>query len=504
MTADAHAAVAATVPTATRRHIRRAARVVTLAGAIGALGQLLFFGVGLGLNMPLAVVAVLGAAWQLRRPDRPIVRADLWLPAAALVFASFFALRGDHMLLAFDFVAAVALTGLAVAAIAGRNIAERGVQEIGAVGGHLIGWSIVGAVPALASIRRPQITALRARGALLSQVGRGLVIGLPVTVVVIVLFASADAAFAQLLEDITRIDLRLGELPGRLLFAVAVGWLAAGTLAFVADADDRRPQAAIGAPFRVGPTEALTVLVLLDLVFAVFVALQAAYLFGGLDTLALTGMTYAEYARRGFFELVAVAVVAGGTVLVLEFLIRPRPRAYVGAALLLIGLTSVVLASAALRLRLYQEAYGWTELRFYVLTAIAFLAFGLALGARALVTGRSARLMHGLLALGLLVALVVNVIGPVRFVTEANVERALNPSLVSSDGRSGLDVTYLTWLDSDAVGPLVAALPDLDPMTRREIVRALRGRRDIVTTDSWQDWSLSRQVATDAVERIGR
>ena len=38
--------------------------------------------------------------------------------------------------------------------------------------------------------------------------------------------------------------------------------------------------------------------------------LQVAYLFGGLDTLDAAGITYAQYARRGFFELVAAACLA--------------------------------------------------------------------------------------------------------------------------------------------------------------------------------------------------
>ena len=54
----------------------------------------------------------------------------------------------------------------------------------------------------------------------------------------------------------------------------------------------------------------MTILVLVNAVFTGFVALQAAYLFGGLDTMQAIGLSYAEYARRGFFELVAVAALA--------------------------------------------------------------------------------------------------------------------------------------------------------------------------------------------------
>ena len=59
---------------------------------------------------------------------------------------------------------------------------------------------------------------------------------------------------------------------------------------------------------------------LTDALFAAFVTIQAAYLFGGRDTLARSGMTYAEYARRGFFELVAVAVLTLALVLVLDWI----------------------------------------------------------------------------------------------------------------------------------------------------------------------------------------
>jgi Domain of unknown function (DUF4173) len=114
-----------------------------------------------------------------------------------------------------------------------------------------------------------------------------------------------------------------------------------------------------------------------DLLFALFVGLQIAYLFGARDTLEAAGLTYSDYARRGFFELVAAAALAGGLVAALDRAIAPRSRWFVGLAIGLMCLTAIVLVSAAIRLRLYQEAYGWTELRFYVYAAIAWLGVGL-------------------------------------------------------------------------------------------------------------------------------
>jgi Domain of unknown function (DUF4173) len=330
---------------------------------------------------------------------------------------------------------------------------------------------------------------------------RGLLIAVPVAIVFVALFSAADAVFARIVGNIFGLEIDLGDAGWRMALAAALAWVAAGAIGVVGS-DAPAQTADVGrAGWRIGATEVVTVLVVVNAIFAVFVALQAAYLFGGLDTLELTGLTYAAYARRGFLELVAVAVLVGTTVLVLEALVQPRTRRYVVAALALTGLTGVVLASAALRLRLYQEAYGWTELRFYVLTAIVFLALGLLLAIRAIIAGRSRRLLHGFFALGLTVALAANVIGPVRFVTDANLERALHPELVPPNGSTGLDVDYLVVLDTDAVGPLVDALPDLDPALRRQ-VEATLSDRDVVTSRQWQDWSLSRLIAASALERI--
>ena len=494
----------AAAPT-TRERIVEAPRILVVAAALGLGGQLLFFAAGLGLNVPIAVVAILLAGWRLRPSDRTIAVRDLCLPVAALAFATFFALRGDAMVLAFDLVASVLLTAASLIAFSGRRVVERPTGELATAVAKVAGATAVSAIEVIGSVDLPSTTGWREQGRALAAMGRGLLIGVPLAVVAGVLFASADAAFASLVEDAVNVDLTLGDLPGRGLLAIAVGWAAAGAMSVVvaSPAATWAHPDRVGTPPRLGATEALTTLVVLDMVFAVFVVLQAAYLFGGLDTLAATGLTYAEYARRGFFELVAVAVLAGSTVLALEALVAARPRRYVAAAVVLAGLTGVVLLSAAYRLQLYQQAYGWTELRFYVLTAICFLAAGLVLAIAALVSDRSARLPHRLIALGLVVAFAVNVIGPVRFVTEANLDRAIDPSLVPADGRIGLDVKYVADLDWDAVVPLIRAMPDLPPDIRAQVERALLARHRPLDRAQWQEWSLSRHLGAEALTALG-
>jgi hypothetical protein len=256
---------------------------------------------------------------------------------------------------------------------------------------------------------------------------------------------------------------------------------------------------------RLGTIEAATILIAVDVLFAVFVVLQVAYLFGGLDTLAATGLPYAQYARSGFFELVWVALLAGGLLATVHAIAARRTVALVGAGLALAGLTAVVLASALLRLRIYQDAYGWTELRFYVLATIVWLAIGIGITIALLARNRMRWLLHGLAIAAVVVLVGINVVGPSRLIAEQNVARVLDPSLVPADGKSGLDVVYALRLGDDAVPALITALPALDPSDRGALLRRLLLRRDALAVDGttgWPSWNLGRELARQALANL--
>ena len=218
------------------------------------------------------------------------------------------------------------------------------------------------------------------------------------------------------------------------------------------------------------------------------------------------GHTYSDYARRGFFELVAAACLAGAIVVILEGTVTRRTRAYLIGLLALLLLTAVVLVSAAFRLRLYQDAYGWTELRLYVLTTICALAAALAAMIALALVDRMRWLGHGLAAIGVVALLCLNLIAPAAFVAARNVERVIDPSLVPPDGHAGLDAGYLGILPDDAIPILVQALPELPAPERDEVRRLLRERRLELATDpafaSPAAWNLGRERARDALSTL--
>ena len=489
---------------------QRPVAIVAAAVALAVFGQLLFYGVPLGLNVALMVSITLAAAWRLRSPGARLDPLDAWLPVAAVLLAGFVAVRGDPALVFLDTIGALTLAGAATAAIAGVPVMRRSAIGIARLAARFLAACTVAAAPLLAAFQREsRPLGVLAPAGRATPVLRGVVIALPIVLVFLALFAAADAVFSRRVQDLFTLSFDVGELFGRTMLAVAIGWLAGGLLAFVVlwSARARQADAELSSSdgTRLGTTEALVVLVALDLLFAAFVSVQVEYLFGGRDTVGAYGFTYSEYARRGFFELVAVAGLAGALLMALERFVRRRSVAYVAAGIALCVLTGVVIASAAQRLSLYQRAFGWTELRFYVLAAIVWLGVCVLAAVVALLTDRSRWLFHAVGASAVVAALIVNAVGPQAFVARQNLARALDPSLVTPDGESGLDELYIAQLGDDAVRAVVDALDRLGEEDRVALAFAMQRRLVELEDDEggrrWQAWNASRQEARAILER---
>ena len=499
-----------------RHQLRSAARrLLLIAIGIGVLAEIVFDGSAAGINVPLMTLAMLSAAWLVRRPGRAPDPLDAWLPVAALLLAGFVAVRADPFLATFDLAGAAAFTGASVAAFSGLAVTRRSLSVVLVIGAWVIESTLAGAARLLLSARPAPRDTPRTWPAWLGPIVRGLALAVPLVMIFAVLFASADPIFRRGLDGLLGFRIDLGELPGRLLFVGGVAWLAAGLLAVASRGLPAVEAVSLGAAAppstlrwnrSLGVTEALVVLGAIVAVVGLFVGLQLAYLFGGLDTLAAAGMTYSDYARRGYFELVAAAALAGGVLVFLEYQVSSRPRIYVGAAIALVIMTLVVLASAVLRLKLYQEAYGWTELRLYVAVSIGAMAATLATFAAFLATDRTRWLGHVMAVIGLISLISLNLIAPAAFVAERNLQRIIDPSLVPPDGEAELDAAYLAVLPDDAVPVLVAALPHLSGADAHRVKWLLQDRRRKLAREpayaTLFSWNLGRERARDALTAV--
>jgi hypothetical protein len=233
-------------------------------------------------------------------------------------------------------------------------------------------------------------------------------------------------------------------------------WLAAGVLRVLCRSDG-----IVVVPGRrgtLGLLEVGIVLAVVDLLFLAFVAVQFRYLFGGDEQVqAIAGMSYAEYARRGFFELVTVAALSLPLLLLADWSLDQRDpargRAFRCLALLMLVLLDVMLASALYRMRLYTVQFGLTELRFYTSAFMGWLVLVFGWFAATVLRGRRERFGTGALLAGWLVLAALNLANPDGIIVGVNLDRA-------EQGRP-FDVAYAETLSADAVPALHRGLPRL-------------------------------------------
>jgi len=313
-------------------------------------------------------------------------------------------------------------------------------------------------------------------------VGRGLMLAAPLLLLFGALFVAADSVFQDYVAAVVPDP---EELWTHVLLIIVFAWVSGGLLreyVFKPNPVELKVE-----PKRtLGGTELTVVLALLDLLFLAFVLVQLRYLFGGQSLVeARTSLTYAQYARHGFFELVAVAALVLPLLLIADWL-RRRDRGRHDAlfrvlAGALIVLLFVVMASALQRMRLYQREYGLTELRVYVTGAMFWLAVVFVWAAATVLRGQRQLFAVGALVSGFAAIVAVNVVNPDALIARTNLDR------------TRLDLPYVMNLSDDATPELVKALPTLAPGQREQLAAELAARRR--ESSDWRTWNWSRYRA---------
>lgn len=241
-----------------------------------------------------------------------------------------------------------------------------------------------------------------------------------------------------------------------------------------------------------GVVEVGVVLGLLDVLFFSFVMVQLRYFFGGAGVvLDSAGLTYAEYARRGFFELVWVAALVLPLLLAAHWLLRKERPAHERIFRVLAGvqilLLFVIMASAVQRMRLYQGEYGQTELRLYTTAFMGWLALVFVWFALTVLRGQRERFACGALVAGLFVVGALHLVNPDALIVRTNVRLA--------DAQRHFDAAYAAGLSADAVPALVEALPAMPEQDRSHVACRLLDMKPRWERADWRSWNWSRAEA---------
>lgn len=481
-----------------------------LAGLVcGVVGDALLRAPGEpGLNLFLWIASVGVAAFVLhRRAGRQLDgERTAWL-AIGVLFAAGLAWRDAPPLKLLALGCATLTFALAAYRVIAAWVRRAGVfRYVRAWGtGALHAWTAAALVLVEASRSTRPNLGRSAGWRRASAVARGLVIATPLVLVFGALFMSADAVFAELVLNVVRIDFEL--IASHVLLFSVCAWLATGYLRGFLRGTELPPlgvlwrDSAAIVPRRptLGITEVATALAAIDLLFLSFVIVQFRYLFGG-DTLVQVtpDLTYAEYARRGFFELVFAVVLVVPVLLAADWLLERRRthddlvfRVLAGVQ---IALVLAITASALHRLRLYHASYGLTDSRFFAMVLLIWIGAMLLWFAATVLRGRRDSFAFGALVTGLATVALLFVVNPDALVARTNVAR-----MKSADGPVRFDVAYATSLSADAVPVLIDALPTLPADVQCPLAVHLLRRWSPDRERSIRSWSWSAARASDAV-----
>lgn len=466
-----------------------AAQVRLLAGfaaLIAVWTDVLFHQTDLGINFPVWVASIVGLAIVAgRRFGRPLPADRVAVLAIAVLLCSVSGWRDSDALTVFGILSALAL--LAIGFGLAPGLAVRRVSPVAGIAAAIaVGVSFPISILRLATAGQWQ-TAGRGRSA-----GRALLalrivlLTVPLLVVFGLLFRAADAVFAAQVDRVIDLDFDgVGPHVWWLIFGFVV---AAGALTTsVAVTLPNEIAVAVPERHRLGRVEVAIALGLLSTLFALFVVVQIRYLFGGEDAVTSSiDLTYAQYAREGFFQLVVASLLLLPVLAGIDWA-RKRDvassRLFIGFSITLVALLFVIMASAWQRLAIYRDAFGLTESRLYAAATLPWLAVALVWFLVSVARRRMEHFLAGaaLLAVGVLLA--ITALNPDSFIARTNLARL-------DDGRP-FDATYASILSADAIPTLIERFDTLPAAEQCILATAIRDRQS-EDGDGLRSWNWSR------------
>ncbi|MBI1833504.1 MAG: DUF4173 domain-containing protein [Candidatus Andersenbacteria bacterium] len=461
--------------------------LISLGLAIGF--NYLFFDKLIGISVLLFVGALVGTVCLFGLRQQVSFQKSWWLVALIAFFALMPAVRANPLLTLLNVCATFGLLMLLAQQLVGTpSFLLKFMDYFTLVA--LVPFRMLGKALSVVSLVGQARSQVKHRDMWL-RIVKGALMAVPALAIFGLLFSQADLAFSQFVNGF--IDIQISERTIQYTVLLAVAFVAAlcflSYIFFTAAAQPTvRTQLKTKKDGR--ETEVLVFLGLISALFLLFIGFQITYLFGGEANIINAGFTYAEYARRGFWELLAVAVLSLLVLLASEKYSgseSTRDSQFLIPSLTLIGEVAVIIVSAFKRLSLYIDAYGMTILRFYVAGFIMLLLVLFVLLAVKFIR----RKQEEFFAFGALLSvaaflIAVNLVNPDAFISRSNMQQY---------NRTGkVDVSYIRELSADALPSKIELYTQVEGEDKEVLRGLLQAEKDTLERNSahWQSANISR------------
>ncbi|MFA5634251.1 MAG: DUF4173 domain-containing protein, partial [Candidatus Dojkabacteria bacterium] len=334
---------------------------------LGVLFDYLFYNKLPGINFPIFMILIISGLFLISYVlKKPIDKKAIWLFVPLLFFSTMIFIRTSSFLTFLNIIICLLLLLLIAKTLCGKKIESFFIKDY--IKTIFLPFRFIS--PLFQTLSKIfSLHKVSNNRKTLSQVLRGIAMAIPIIFLFILLFSSADLIFQKYISDLITIDIQ-AETVFRLVLILIVTLLFIGAYSYVfQDSKEKIVPELEGRKHLIGKIESSVVFSSINILFFLFILVQLTYLFGGESNISVQGFTYAEYARRGFFELITVAVlslllllsfekyvVRNGKIHTLEFKILSTS---------MIVQVIVIMVSAFTRLLLYERAYGFTTLRLY-------------------------------------------------------------------------------------------------------------------------------------------
>lgn len=370
---------------------------------------------------------------------------------AALLTSSMVFVRSSSLLTFINIVATISILILVVSSSVGLKISKFRIRDY--ILSHMAPIEFIVAFGDSLVDFRLQLTQSKDKKMFL-QILRGLAITLPILIILLILFSSADLIFDKYLKEIIDLDITFDTfVQGFIIIYATLAFI--GAYYYILTKKTDHYDSPIKTSQRTGNLGIVEISILLgsiNFLFLLFIIIQITYLFGGESNVSIQGFTYSQYARKGFFELIAVALIS---FLILwkshdEAANGEKSKEVIFKILsgVLIMLVLIIMTSAYKRLLLYEEAYGFTTLRLYSHIFTVWLgSVFIYLLYKILKDGKESLFMLKVAITSYAFLAFINILNPDAFIAKSNISR------YKTTGK--IDLAYLSHLSDDSIPELL-------------------------------------------------
>lgn len=472
---------------------------------LGVLFDILFYKKPLGISYPLFVFAFyLVFLWNLRRKIAFQYNIGWFLSIPIISLSATYFIFSNQIFAMFNFIIIPILIIAQTILINEDNIHKwfeaRFIEDIF--------HGIINR--ALGNVAKPFVVVfsfMRFRKSLekhtvIKKVLIGLAISVPFLMIIISLLAAADRVFKHFIDEIVSSfgSINLGDFSFQGFLVLLITCVVFGyTWSFLNPKDNLQTlvqASSVETNHRSWDSIiSITILSVINSVYLVFIIIQFAYMFGSLNNALPSDFTYAEYARRGFFELLMVTLI-NFSLLLSSIRFTRKDGNLVARTVqilhsLLILCTVVILLSAYFRMSLYEAAYGYTYLRVLTHSFMTYLCV-LFVIAFYKVWNERISLLKPYIIVSILAYMILNFVNIDVIIAKNNIDRYVETGK--------LDPQYLRNLSYDSIPEVVNLLNDEKVTT--DIRKYLTEQQvELSIKQSWQSFNLSKHKAKQVLSQ---